>query len=82
MEKWLSKNWSSLAGETRWNLACDIRFVLHIMLPESQSFNFFLTVCHILPEGLSTVEANQVLTSAQDAIVRDGDGINNSLRLP
>ena len=50
--------------------------------PGIPEFQFFLTVCHILPEGLSTVEANQVLTSAQDAIVRDGDGINYSLRLP
>ena len=41
MEKWLSKNWSSLAGEIRWNLACDIRLVLHIILPESWRFIFF-----------------------------------------
>ena len=40
MEKWLSKNWSSLEGETRWNLACVISLVLHIMLPESRSFIF------------------------------------------
>ena len=40
MEKWLSENWSSLEGETRWNLACVISLVLHIMLPESRSFIF------------------------------------------
>ena len=84
MEKWLSKNWSTLAGETLWNLACDMSCPTP-HAPRIPEFHFFfLIVCQEWKYFvIRTLNFRSQLSFdfCAGPIVRDWAGINYSLRL-
>ena len=83
MEKWLSKNSSTLAGEIRPNLACYMSCPTH-HAPGIPAFHFFLTVCQEWKYfTIRTLNFRSQLSFdfCAGPIVRDWAGINYSLRL-
>ena len=83
MEKWLSKNSSTLAGEIRRNLACYMSCPTH-HAPGIPAFHFFLTVCQEWKYfTIRTLNFRSQLSFdfCAGPIVRDWAGINYSLRL-